>query len=698
MHRYPTPSSSIIFSLSLILFNGTYCLSANAEDAPLAEVIVSGDPAETTAARLPGNVSIRSDDDLALPGDSNLEGLLNSIPNLTAAGGTSRPRFFQIRGIGELEQYEGAPNPSVGYLFDDLDLSGLGIAASLFDVERVEVLRGSQGIGHGASALAGLISVNGKDTTPYTTSHGLLSVGGDALREAGAAVSGPIDGTDKKLRMRVSLFDHHNDGFRRNEFLNRDDTNARDEFTGRTKLSWLPSNDLRFDLSAIRVDQDNGYDAFAIDNSYFTQSDKPGQDAATLNGTALKASYRVSSNNKIVSTTSYSHVNSTYSYDGDWGNDTFWGAYAPYDYFSETQRRRNTFGQELKWLSGKGDDDAKLLLGASFKRLGEDTAISEYAGQEIYDALQSDYRQSRSALFVERATPLGSETTLTTGVHLEHHDATYDDSGSARFSPSDNLVGGVIALSRTLTPTHHGFLSLSRGFKGGGFNPGTNTPSDLTDYSPEFLTTLESGVRSSWLENLLKTSLTAFVGYRRDQQARFAFQADPNDPLTFTYLTDNAARGRTMGLEGEARWALSTNFDLVASGALLDSEFTKYNTPLGASLEGRDTAHSPNWSYATSGEYTVTENLYFKVGVSGKDSFYFDDSHNERSHISTVTNAEVGWRDTTWSVTAWGRNLFNEDYALRGFFFGNEPPDFPNKLYIQKGEPAQFGVTATFYF
>ena len=65
--------------------------------------------------------------------------------------------------MGEREQYEGAPNPSVGYIIDDIDLSGIGGVASLYDIRQVEVLRGPQSARYGSSALAGIIYMRSVD-------------------------------------------------------------------------------------------------------------------------------------------------------------------------------------------------------------------------------------------------------------------------------------------------------------------------------------------------------------------------------------------------------------------------------------------------------------------------------------------------------------------------------------------------------
>ena len=129
------------------------------------------------------------------------------MPNLHWAGGTSRPRFFQIRGIGEREQYEGAPNPSVGFLIDDIDFSGIGMPATLFDVDRIEVLRGPQGMRYGANALAGLIVMRGQEPARRVRScdRSFVSASTTANR-IGAVATGPVESLNSAWRIAVQRY------------------------------------------------------------------------------------------------------------------------------------------------------------------------------------------------------------------------------------------------------------------------------------------------------------------------------------------------------------------------------------------------------------------------------------------------------------------------------------------------------------
>ena len=130
---------------------------------------------------------------LEVAGVQHFQDVLALVPNLNWSAGTSRPRFFQLRGIGELSQWQGAPNPSVGFLIDGIDFSGVGMPATLADVERIEVLRGPQGTAYGANALAGVIAVN---TRAPRREHGArcrsLTFGDFGTRGASGVLGGPV--------------------------------------------------------------------------------------------------------------------------------------------------------------------------------------------------------------------------------------------------------------------------------------------------------------------------------------------------------------------------------------------------------------------------------------------------------------------------------------------------------------------------
>ena len=109
----------------------------------------------------PSSVTLFNSKQLSIKSDNHLEGLLGQISNLNYASGTSRPRYFQIRGIGERSHYagEGPPNYSVGFLVDGIDFSGIGMVGHLFDVNQIEVFKGPQSTVFGPNAVAGSINI-----------------------------------------------------------------------------------------------------------------------------------------------------------------------------------------------------------------------------------------------------------------------------------------------------------------------------------------------------------------------------------------------------------------------------------------------------------------------------------------------------------------------------------------------------------
>src|SRR5690606_24013505 len=176
--------------------------AASAED-DLEEVLVTATLRAQQLNDVAASVTVLESQTLRDAGQQHFQDVLNLVPNLNWAGGTSRPRYFQIRGIGEREQYEGAPNPSVGFLIDDIDFSGLGMPATLFDVGQIEVLRGPQGTHRGANALAGLVVVRGEE--PDRDGGVRIEAGGGdfGARSLGFAATGAADALDSAWRISV---------------------------------------------------------------------------------------------------------------------------------------------------------------------------------------------------------------------------------------------------------------------------------------------------------------------------------------------------------------------------------------------------------------------------------------------------------------------------------------------------------------
>ena len=184
---------------------------AVAPPVKLEEVRVTADLWESPLARIPASVTVYDDAALRAGAVRHFADLVDAVPNLTWSGGTSRPRYFQIRGIGENSQFEGeTPDSTVRFLIDDLDFTGLGGLASTFDVRQIEVLRGPQAGAFGANAAGGLVRVVTNAPTPFWSGQIEGTVGEDDLRTGGFAVGGPLlaQAEDRLLLYVSALLSH----------------------------------------------------------------------------------------------------------------------------------------------------------------------------------------------------------------------------------------------------------------------------------------------------------------------------------------------------------------------------------------------------------------------------------------------------------------------------------------------------------
>ena len=663
----------------------------------IEEIVVRADFRGRSVMEMPASISVLNSGQIEQLATQHFEELINVIPNLNWSGDGHRARYFQIRGVGELEQYQGAPNPSVGFLVDDIDFSGIGAIATLFDMERIEVLRGSQGSRYGANALGGLVYM--QSTLPSAERNGRLqlSAGDDDAFSAGIAFAGALDENERAL-YRFSAHHHQSNGFRDNRFLARKDSNGRDETSVRGRLFFQPGESVDISVAAFSSNVDNGYDAFALDNSYSTLSDKPGKDAQDSVGASVKIEWFGSSNLSLTSITAIAESDIEFSFDADWGNDDSWDPIL-YDFISFNDRTRSTLSQELR-IASSSETRTDWLVGVYALRLQDDLFTvnqGEYYdpffdfADSLDDRFGSSYEATNIALFGQLDFAIGAATRLSTGLRVERRTTDYADTAALVAAPSETMIGGEITLSHEHSEGLSSYLGVSRGYKAGGFNLGA-VPEERREFGQEELWNIEAGIKSLWLDGSLSLNASVFHSVRNDQQVRTSFQLDPGDPTTFVFFTDNAARGETSGVEADARWLVGESWEFYANIGLLDARFDSFSSPQ-LDLSGRAQAHAPDYTFAAGGSYRHTSGWFARIDMSAKDAFYFDVSHDKKSSAYELVNARVGFEAGSWTAQLWLRNLFDKNYAVRGFFFGNEPPDFPATLYTRLGDPRQVGIT-----
>lgn len=664
-----------------------------ADEPPLEEVVVHASLRGDTAEALPASATVLGSRTLDLVGVQHFEDVLGLVPNLNWSSGTSRPRYFQLRGIGELEQFQGAPNTSVGFLIDDIDFSGIGMPATLYDVQQIEVLRGPQGTTYGANALAGLISVYTREPSTDPELRAEATTGDYGTYGAGAVIGGALGGSSSAA-YRLVAQKYSSDGFRHNAFLNRDDTNGYDEATLRGKVHLAPRDDLQLDLTTLYVDLDNGFDAFSIDNSRTTLSDKPGRDAQRSLGLASRAEYTGFYPFTLKSTTTFANSDIFYSFDGDWGNDP------SNDFTSRFIRNRQTWSEDLRAVSAPGAEiagNAAWLVGLYVLHARETNDQLDMFDGAVFTALKSRYQSTNSAAYGEVDVNLAARTQLRIGARLEHRHADYVDSSGLAFDPGETMLGGHVSLDYALGDRGTLYTTLSRGYKAGGFNISASVPESRRTFDAEYLWNLETGFKGGTADGRIRGQADVFYMRRSNQQVATSFQLVPGDPLTFVFFTDNAARGENYGLESSLAWAVTSRFELSGNLGLLQTRYIGYHFG-DRNLDGREQAHAPQYQLAVAAQYRHPTGFIARLDTQSVDDFYFDASNDQRAHAYTLVNFKLGYEQQHWAAYAWARNLFNEDYAMRGFFFANNPGDSTDHRYVQAGDPRQVGVTFNYSF
>lgn len=679
----------MLWLVSLVSAAETPASTEEVAEAPL-EVIVYADLRHRPDRETPTSTTVIGAETIERRDATHLEEVLNTAANVNFASGTSRARFYQIRGIGERSQYTEPLNPSVGLMVDGIDLTGLGTVASLVDTRQVEVLKGPQGTLYGANAMAGLIVVDTNEPGEEWGAEATIGLRNYDTLEARGMVNAPLSDAFK-LRLATSYL--RSDGFIENTHLGRDDTMGRDELTVRGKLAWTIAPEVDATVSAFHGRANNGFDAFNFDNDRTTQADQPGYDDQDTTGASAGLVWRTPVAS-VEARFAHAFSNSAYGYDEDW---TYEG-YHPdgYSSFDAYERDIRMSSAEVRLISGEdGDlfgDRTDWVVGLyAYDRKADLTRTYTYLDEDF----QSTNRITRVAAYGEATTRFDSPFSVTLGLRGEQNTLRYSDNTGVTGKPSEPLWGGKLAGTYGFRPASV-YALVSRGYKSGGFNADPSLPADLQAFRTEALWNGELGLKSSWADGRSRAKAAVFYQARTQVQSNGSLTIVRDDGSTqFIDYTENADRGYNAGVEAEADVELIPQLRAYGSLGLLQTRLF--------AADPNETYHDREQAMAPS--YQGVVGMRAKVGpvfggteVEAKDSFYFSPRHDTQSTAYGLVNAHLGVDvGESLTFTVWGRNLNDAKVYTRGFgAFGNDPANgYETQPYLQLGEPRVYGAKIT---
>ncbi len=705
---YKSNHCATLLSKTLRLLVPAFISTATLADHTIEEVIVTSDFRDSGLLKTAASITVFDSQTIAQRQARHLEQLINLAPNVNFSSGASRGRFIQIRGIGERSQFIEPLNPSVGILIDGIDFTGIAGAATTMDIAQIEILRGPQGTLYGANALAGLINLRSNQPTDRTQGKLEVTLGDYNTQTVSAAIGGALS---ENLGYRFAAQQHSSDGYIRNDFLKRGDTDNIDELSLRSILDWQASDNLDLKLTIFHVNADNGYDAFSLDNTRHTLSDNPGHDRQESTALAVQSNWQANDSVELVSLLSFADNNLEYGYDEDWayGDDLCVDFFCPYNdpYNSADNyvRDRKNGSIDIRLVS---TESAQIFNGTTdwvagvYWREQDEELLRQYGGD-----FTSDFDTTNQAVYGQLDTQLSGALRLSTGVRFENRQASYRDSDLVDHRVDEDIWGGRIALQYQLPSQAMMYGLISRGYKAGGVNSNPSVAAEDREFDTELMLNYEFGVKGRWLDDALQAQVAVFYQQRDDIQIKQTF-VEPrivDGGLSFTDYFGNSAKGSNYGVELEFNWLASETLTLFGSLGLLE---TGYDIPLSQDLDSREQAHAPAYQFALGAMAQITDSLALSIDVEGKDEFYLSSSHSEQSQSYELVNANLTYMFGDWELSLWGRNLTDEDVIIRGFnfagftgdaYYGNDPrKGWITEPYYQLGAPRVIGFSGKYDF
>jgi iron complex outermembrane receptor protein len=671
----PTSSGCIAaaFFISAAFTNTVF-----AEDTPrvIEEVLVTAERRETSLQETAIAISAYSHEELEIRGITGIEDLQFSAPNLVISHNSQSPvTYAYIRAIGS-DQLVAGFDPGVTYHVDGVYVGQpSSMPVDMWDMERVEVLRGPQGTLYGRNTTGGAINVITKNPTDEFEGTMDLTVGNyDRIRYRGA-VGGAL--VPDRLNGRLSFIYDKADGFQENAIGK--DADSIDHFALRGKLDIRLGDSANLLLTAQRFENEGiqgqkrleSFDGIPVyDGALPNPSDprkiaKDWDERLNLKNTLLSAKLDWDLGPvQLVSITGYIDNEWFQTMDIDMSSNPI--------QFQEWDMRTEQFTQEFQLISNS-DSAFEWIVGAfyfneklSTDYMFEDSSIFGFTflnGGDLKTESLAFYGQG-SYDFRDSGVPLR----ITGGLRWTDDEKKVSEyqmipqflvDVSADDKEAWDEVTGKLGLDWFLSDAMMAYASFSHGYKGGGFSIG-----QFDSFDPEFVDSFELGLKSEFMEGRARVNAALFYNDYQDLQVNF---------LVFTsFTTDNAAEATIKGIELEGSFLVTDQLMIGANFTWLDAVFDDYifdEGPPVVDLSGETLNRAPEYTVSLNAQYDF--NLGNKGQLIARTDFYWQDEvfyrvQNVDRHKADdfyTWDARLVWttEDGRFTVDGFIKNITDQD-------------------------------------
>lgn len=692
------------------------------------EIVVTAQRRVQNIQDVPISVTAVSGDFLESIGAIDITDVQKITPNATieVARGSSSTLIAFIRGVGQQDPLWGF-EPGVGIYVDDVYVARpQGSVLDIFDVERVEVLRGPQGTLYGRNTIGGAIKYVTKGLNMEDPElKARINVG--SYGQFDQTISGSIPVSDT-FALGGAIANYQRNGFGENLFTGAEHYD-KDVFAARVSAEWAPNDSLNFRLAADMTDDDSnakhghrlltsGDGSIPVTTSeYDTRGGAGDRNEVKTKGISFTGSWDVNDSITLKSITAYR--------EGDTITPIDFDALPQQDFDVPANYSDDQFSQEIQLLyssdrlsgvaglyylngSANGDFDVILsALGLTIYQAGDQKKenISAYADftYDVTDALSVSlggrYTEDKTVADVTREVWLGlgsgSFDAANTGSIFLATQTGYQglERKDSEFSPR-------VAVNYKVTDNANVYGSFSQGFKAGGFDPRARADLDplglsQEGFGPETVDSYELGLKGKLFEDRLTYSIAGFVADYKDQQITTQQGVDSdNDGTNDTFVSSvfNAGKSKYKGLEFEGAFQLSDNFTLTAMAGYIDAEieeilsagvniasnFVTQNTPEITTRFGFAYTHDleNNGSVMLTGSAAYRDE-YFLFNVAnpgfgpGQSAVFPNGGPALDPDPYTVFDLGAKWTSESgrWDFGVYGRNLTDERARVAAYNF-----------------------------